>query len=94
MFDAASRYANIATSIYVRPADGARIPYVQRRLVPPPDSIPISGRAAVHPQERLDQFAARTLGDPVRFWRIADANNALNPFDLCSPGRVLKIPLP
>jgi nucleoid-associated protein YgaU len=43
--------------------------------------------------DRLDLIAARTLGDPLLFWRIADANLALDPFDLVEPGRALTVPL-
>ena len=46
--------------------------------------------------ERLDQTSAsRYLGDPEQFWRIADANGAMQPDDLVqTPGRRLRITLP
>ena len=45
--------------------------------------------------ERLDLVAYRTLGDPLQFWRIADANDAVNPFDLDEPsGQILRVPVP
>ena len=31
---------------------------------------------------RLDTIAASTIGDAQQFWRLCDANDALNPFDL------------
>lgn len=42
--------------------------------------------------ERIDHLAQRYYGDPLKFWLICDANEALFPDDLMVPGRVLKIP--
>ncbi len=42
--------------------------------------------------DRLDLLAARYFGDPLQFWRIADANPARSPDELIEPGRVLVIP--
>jgi nucleoid-associated protein YgaU len=42
--------------------------------------------------DRLDLLAARYFGDPLQYWRIADANPALSPDQLLEPGRVLSIP--
>ena len=39
-------------------------------------------------------FTARTLGDPQAFWRICDANDALEPAELEHPGRTLTVPVP
>jgi hypothetical protein len=45
--------------------------------------------------DRLDLIAARTIGDPEQFWRVCNANNALDPFDLpAGLGRVLRVPIP
>ena len=45
--------------------------------------------------ERLDNITARMLGDPLQFWRIADANNAMRPNELTEAiGRQLRITLP
>ncbi len=45
--------------------------------------------------ERLDNIAAKFLGDPELFWRIADANGAMRPEDLVrTVGRKLRITLP
>jgi hypothetical protein len=44
--------------------------------------------------DRLDNLAARFLGDPILFWMLADANGAEDANDLTSePGRVILIPL-
>jgi len=42
--------------------------------------------------ERIDHLASRYYGDPLKFWLICDANDALFPEELMVPGRVLKIP--
>ena len=42
--------------------------------------------------DRLDLLAARYFGDPLQYWRIADANPAPSPDELLEPGRVLIIP--
>ena len=45
--------------------------------------------------DRLDQVTARFLNDPTQFWRIADANNALQPEELTDvPGSTIRITLP
>ena len=45
--------------------------------------------------DRLDLIAARTVGASEHFWRICDAENAMNPFDLeAEPGRRLRVPIP
>jgi hypothetical protein len=42
--------------------------------------------------ERLDQLAQRYYGDPLKYWLICDANDAIFPEELLVPGRVLRIP--
>ena len=42
--------------------------------------------------ERIDHIAHRYYGDPLKFWLICDANDALFPEELMVPGRILKIP--
>lgn len=93
-FPATSRYYSIPTASY-HPGDGmSPISYLQRRFCPQGGDMPLLALAEVRPGERLDQLTARTLGDPTQFWRIADANHALDPARLAAPGRVLRIPVP
>ena len=41
------------------------------------------------------EITARTLGDPEQYWRVCDANDAMNPAELTvRPGRTLRVPLP
>jgi hypothetical protein len=71
--------------------------YLRRRPAPLPPVLPALARHRVAEGDRLDLVSARYLGDPVAFWRIADANEALNPDDLVAPeaaGNVLLITMP
>jgi nucleoid-associated protein YgaU len=64
-------------------------------LLPAGESLPLLVEVTVQPGERLDLITARTLGDPLQFWRIADANNAMDPQELAAePGTVLRVPVP
>jgi hypothetical protein len=54
----------------------------------------VLAEVAVLPRERLDLLTHRALADPLQFWRIADANDAINPFDLEEDGRPLRVPVP
>jgi len=57
--------------------------------------MPLLVEVTVTQGDRLDLITARTLGDPEQFWRVCDANNAMNPPDLTAEvGRTLRIPIP
>jgi hypothetical protein len=96
MFDPTSRYAAIMQSTYVFPApDGRTVTYVLRRFVPDGRFIPVLGQREVQQGDRLDLVTSQTIGDPLQFWRIADANVAMRPEDLVAvPKRMLRIPVP
>jgi nucleoid-associated protein YgaU len=94
MYDFTSRYYTLETAIHVGP-DGREVPYTRRRFVPPADSLTALTEVVVAQGDRLDLIAARTLGVPEAFWRIADANTTLSAFDLtATPGRRLRVALP
>ncbi len=89
-----SRYAGLPHLVYQPPA-GATIVYLARRLVPEASQLPKLRSVEVKPGQvdRLDLVAAQTLGPPQLFWRLADANNAVNPFNLVTQsGRKLAVP--
>lgn len=92
-FPATSRYYGIPTASYAEPG-GTPVAYLTRRFCPPADALSLLAMARVNPGERLDQLTARTLGDPTQFWRVADANQALDPWELAAPGRALRVPVP
>jgi hypothetical protein len=98
MFAATSRYADVplAELAVARPGEEPRaVRYVTRRPLPAPESTTRLLTHTVIQGERLDNIAARHLGDPTQFWRICDANLALRAGDLvATPGRSLDIPLP
>lgn len=93
MFDSTSRYSKIETATFALP-DGRLVAYVRRRFLPSLGSLPTLAEVPIGPAERLDVFAARTLGDAEHFWRVCDANDALEPVSLEQPGRRLTIPVP
>jgi hypothetical protein len=87
-----SRYATVGTATWVT-ADGRRVPYLLRRLLPAPGSMAVSSVHVVRAGERIDTIAAATLGDPELSWRLGDANAAMRPTELAQPpGRTLQIP--
>ncbi|HEY9695881.1 MAG TPA: LysM domain-containing protein [Trichocoleus sp.] len=92
MFSVTSRYSNVETAKWVA-ADGREIAYLRRRFLP---NAPASVLAEhlVTEGDRLDNVTATYLGDPEQFWRVADANNAMQPEKLTQAiGRWLIIPL-
>jgi nucleoid-associated protein YgaU len=93
MFQYTSRYANIETASFTLP-DGRVVAYKRRRFLPQGAEMTLLVEVVVTEGDRLDLITARTLGDPEQFWRICDANNATNPFDLNEPGAVLRVPVP
>ena len=94
MFEPTSRYYNIETAT-LEMADGRSIAYKRRRFPPRGEAMRLLVEVTVAEDDRLDLISARTIGDPEQFWRICDANNALNPFDLETPsGRTLRVPIP
>jgi hypothetical protein len=91
MIESSSRYFRIPEEIYVT-QDGEQILYKRRRIPPTGSSLATQAIVPVQPSsDRLDLIANRTLGSPLLFWRIADANDAMNPFDLVERSQ-LKIP--
>ena len=94
MFDYTSRYATIETATLAG-NDGGTVTYVRRRLLPPLDTLQTIAEVTVNDPDRLDLITVRTVGAPEQFWRIADANVAMNPFDLTAiPGERVRIPAP
>lgn len=84
MIAVTSRYYGLPTNTMTLP-DGRTVVYLTRRFVPPADASVIVYEYPVTPADRLDLLAATYLGDPEQFWRIADANTAMNPADLIPP---------
>ena len=94
MFEPNSRYYGLETAT-VTAADGRRLTYVRRRRLPASQDMRVLTEVTVAQGDRLDVVTARTLGDPEQFWRVCDANVALDPAELTAEvGRVVRVPLP
>jgi len=90
MFAKGSRYESVSDATYEAPS-GREISYKRLRLITTPPALQ-SHRVVVG--DRLDLLAFRHFQDPLQFWRIADANEALLPEELTrTPGRRLRIPM-
>jgi hypothetical protein len=94
LFAANSRYQGIPIAQFTT-ADGRTLAYLRRRFVPQPGQLTQVQQYTVTQGDRLDLIAARFFADPQLFWRICDANGALQPDELTATiGRVLRICLP
>lgn len=97
MFPPGSRYERTETRVISVAVDGVRreLRYLARRLVPPLDERVTLAEHLVRQGERLDHLAAIYLGDPIQFWRIADANPSLVPEELTDePGATVIVAMP
>jgi hypothetical protein len=81
-FPPTSRYADIDVTAY-DPGDGrAPIPYLRRRLCPAPARFALLYEVMIVEGDRRDLLAARHVGDPELWWRLADANASVDPREL------------
>lgn len=93
MISPTSRYYGIET--VTRDVDGRTLVYLRRRFLPQPDHLVVIQEHVVALGDRLDNVTARYLDDPEQFWRVADANGAMEPEELTRRvGRRLRITLP
>lgn len=97
MFDKTSRYYSLETAtLETAQADGTtrKIRYKRRRFLPKPGDPETTMGYIVAQGDRLDVITARYAGDPLQFWRIADANLAGRPRELTDePGALVRIPV-
>jgi hypothetical protein len=93
MFTTTSRYYPLPVLAYVN-ADGSELRYVSRRFLPPGNQFALLSEHRVVERERLDNITAQYLDDAEQFWRICDANEAMSPFHLATPGSIVLITLP
>jgi nucleoid-associated protein YgaU len=92
-FPPTSRYASTPTARLDLPG-GRTVVYLTRRFIPEAASLAEVAALTVAEGDRLDLLAARTYGQAELHWRIADANQAFDPYDLtASPGRRLRVTL-
>jgi hypothetical protein len=89
-----SRYHGVAIALAAG-ADGRTVVYLRRRFAPPPERLVGLQEHTVVQGDRLDNLAARYVGDPEQFWRLCDANAAMRPQELTETiGRSIRITLP
>jgi nucleoid-associated protein YgaU len=88
-----SRYYG-ARVLQYQPASGATVMYLARRIIPQASTYTALRGYVVAEGDRLDNLAAKFLGDPLLYWMICDANGTRDPDELTAqPGRTIVIPL-
>lgn len=90
-----SRYDGVALALLQGRGGAPGLAYVRRRFLPQSASLTIAARHVVAALDRPDLLGAAYLGDPLLYWRIADANAVIDPHELTDTlGRRVDIPLP
>lgn len=93
-FAATSRYFGLEI-MKTHDPEGREVNYVSRRMIPQPEDFQLLEEHSVVQNDRLDNITHRYLGDPEQFWRICDANAAMNPLELTENiGDSIRITLP
>jgi len=88
MFDKKSRYASAETET-VPDTRGRNVAVV---LPPPAPEQTLLGLHLLRQGERCDHLAAKYLGDPAGYWRLAEQNDAMLPETLTEQ-REIEIPI-
>ncbi|MEH6404993.1 MAG: hypothetical protein V7750_16570 [Sneathiella sp.] len=92
-FPPESRYHGLATRRITGP-DGIEHPYLARRFVPDQAGFSTLRLHRVSQGERLDQIAAKEIGNPELFWMLCDANGVIWPEELEKLDQKIRITLP
>ncbi len=93
-FEMTSRYHGVAIALLPQAGGEPAIAYVKRRFIPPLRDLALAGHIGVTSSDRPELIAHRTLGEPLLYWRVADANAVTDPFELTdTPGAKVAIPL-
>ena len=94
-FDELSRYRHVGLALLPQAGGEPPIAYVKRRFIAQRRDIAIAAEVVVHAGDRPDLMATRTLGDPLLYWRVADANAVADAAELtATPGARVLIPNP
>lgn len=88
MIDKSSRYAGTGTYAAVDASEES-IEGLELRSIPQVHGVFFH---TVREGERLDHLAQRYFRDPRRFWKICDASDELDPFEVLVPGHSVLIP--
>ena len=90
-----SRYSGVALALLQRRPDEPGVVYVRRRFIPASGALTLAAWHVVSAGDRPDLLGAKYLGDPLLYWRIADANAVVDPNELTDTlGRRVDIALP
>lgn len=87
--DPSSRHQGLPTYQVELAAGEEPVELLVPRVVPQPPPVQVHTVVA---SDRLDLLGHRYFGDPLQYWRIADANPTLTPDDALDPGAQLAIP--
>jgi hypothetical protein len=88
-----SRYSGARVLQYLPPG-GAPVMYLARRIIPQAAAYTSLRSYAIVDGDRLDNLAAKFLGNPLLYWMICDANGATDPEELTAqPSHTILIPL-
>ena len=91
--NASSRYYGAQTGPFT-PSGGTPLMYLARRIIPQAATYTATQTYVIVDGDRLDNLAARFLGDPLLYWMICDANSATDPDALTAQaGRTILIPV-
>jgi len=93
MSDPSNRYASCPLLPFQR-RDGRQISYWAPRMVPIGATLATARTIQREPSDRIDRLASRALSDPRQFWRLCDANDALDPLAFGRGRGRIKVPLP
>lgn len=93
LFSPTSRYYGVATLTLTQ--NGQTVAYISRRFLPQPDQFTPLQEYTVVQGDRLDNIAAKFMGDPTLFWRLCDANGVMRSDELTATvGSKVLITLP
>lgn len=88
-----SRYYGAAVK-QTKLEDGTEVSYLSRRIIPQPGIYTQTQNYNVAQGDRLDNLAAKFVGDPALFWMIADANATKDADALTeTPGETIVMPV-
>ncbi|WP_137861344.1 MULTISPECIES: baseplate wedge protein 53 [unclassified Sphingomonas] len=69
------------------------VPYLARTILPLANTFKPQSSYRIQAGDRIDNIAARLLGDPLLYWMLLEANNVSDPATLCAvPGRQIIVP--
>jgi hypothetical protein len=93
-FGPESRYSALPLATHTS-SRGEELRYVTRRFIPPPERFALLQTYRIRQGDRIDNLGASLAGDPLFYWRICDANLALDPDDVTAVvGATIRITLP